>query len=116
MASRRAAQRRGSIPLAGSVSGGPTRHGLTTGQIEAMRRAQGGGCAVCGRPLPLSPIVDHDHAEAARHPHPASRGCPRCVRGLLCNDCNLLLGHARDLVSVLEAAIAYLMTWRGRFR
>lgn len=30
------------------------------------------------------------------------------IRGLLCKDCNLLLGKARDTVNVLESAIAYL--------
>lgn len=30
------------------------------------------------------------------------------VRGIICHHCNLVLGHARDSVEVLSAAIAYL--------
>lgn len=39
--------------------------------------------------------IDHDHDTGV-------------VRGLLCNLCNLLLGHARDQQDVLRAAIEYL--------
>jgi hypothetical protein len=30
------------------------------------------------------------------------------VRGLLCKNCNLLLGHAQDRLRILRNAIAYL--------
>lgn len=39
--------------------------------------------------------VDHDHETGL-------------IRGLLCHHCNTLLGHAKDSVDVLEAAIVYL--------
>ena len=106
--SRRAEQRRGSIPPAGTRPHGPGRHGLTEGQIAAIVRAQAGACAICGRPLPPVPLIDHDHAAARRHGHPAARGCQYCVRGALCNDCNLVLGYARDSVTTLRAAVRYL--------
>jgi hypothetical protein len=109
--SRRSQQRRGSIPLAGEVSGGANRHGLTTLQIEAMRRDQRGACAVCGAPLPLVPLVDHDHRLARLHGHRTDRGCARCVRALLCNPCNLMIGNARELPRVLRAGAAYLERW-----
>lgn len=105
---RRAAQRRGSLPPAGDVAGGPGRHGLTAAEIGHLRRAQGGACAVCGRPLPLVPNVDHDHRRAALHPHRTDRGCRYCVRGLTCRDCNLMLGNARDDPRVLRAGADYL--------
>lgn len=65
-------------------------------------------CAICGnvetsknkngdvRPL----CVDHCHTTGK-------------VRGLLCNKCNALLGHANDDISVLENSIKYLMTFGG---
>ena len=40
-------------------------------------------------------IVDHDHKTDR-------------VRGMLCNNCNLLLGHADDDVTILNSAIVYL--------
>lgn len=81
-----------------------------------MWRAQRGLCAVCLRALPDPPAVDHDHELASTHPHPVTRGCQRCVRGLLCDDCNLMLGRARDEPETLEAGARYLRAWRERAR
>lgn len=116
MSSRGAEQRRGSIPLAGEASGGSGRHGLSTEQIESMRHRQQNRCSICLSELPLVPTVDHDHALAALHGHDPRRGCPRCVRALLCRDCNLMLGHARDSVATLRAAVAYMQLWEARKR
>jgi hypothetical protein len=33
------------------------------------------------------------------------------TRGLLCNDCNLALGHAHDDPARLRALIVYLAKW-----
>ena len=50
-------------------------------------------CPICGSEEPL--VVDHDHSTGK-------------VRGLICNHCNLVLGHARDSIETLKNAIAYL--------
>ena len=50
-------------------------------------------CPICGSEEPL--VVDHDHSTQE-------------VRGLICNHCNLVLGHARDNIEILKNAIAYL--------
>lgn len=58
------------------------RHGLTVEQVAQMESAQGGGCAICGRPFTddkKNRNIDHDHRTGE-------------VRGLLCNRCNPLLG------------------------
>jgi Recombination endonuclease VII len=58
-----------------------------------------GGCAICGSPDPgwtKGWHVDHDHKSGA-------------LRGLLCNRCNLMLGHAKDSAVTLQAAIDYLL-------
>ena len=34
--------------------------------------------------------------------------CDKCRRGLLCTNCNTLLGSAHDSVEILEASILYL--------
>ena len=75
---------------------------LTREGYAALYKAQGGVCAICGNPETAKVrgttkrlAVDHDHATGK-------------VRGLLCTACNTLLGHARDKIETLEAAIVYL--------
>jgi Recombination endonuclease VII len=89
------------------------RYGLTVEQYDALLEAQGFCCAICGEPETTSNAygsrslaVDHDHEHCAK-------GCPACVRGLLCRRCNLLLGYANDDDGTLQAAIAYLCVPRG---
>ena len=48
-------------------------------------------------------VIDHDHACC-----PGTRSCGKCVRGLLCNWCNRLLGMAFDNPAILAGAIQYL--------
>lgn len=79
-------------------------HGITTVEYDAMLAAQGGGCKMCGavpdtgkRFFP----VDHDHSCC-----PGQRHCRDCIRGILCQDCNVLVGfveHDRH-----QDALAYL--------
>lgn len=54
-------------------------------------------CAICGiDPLPTRRLsIDHDHATDE-------------IRGLLCGNCNLMLGRARDSVEILTNALKYL--------
>lgn len=79
------------------------KYGIDQARYDAMHAEQGGVCAICCQPerrkmaggsiMPLS--VDHDHATGT-------------VRGLLCADCNSMLGYARDSQATMRAAIAYL--------
>lgn len=74
------------------------RYGISLAVYDEMLRAQNDACAICGR-VPdkgdrrLS--VDHDHTTNA-------------VRGLLCNNCNLLIGLSRESPKILANAISYL--------
>jgi hypothetical protein len=84
--------------------------GITQERYDAMLAAQGGVCAICGKPERYKArgstrrlAVDHDHACC-----PGTRSCGRCIRGLLCNFCNRLLGMAEDDPTVLASAITYL--------
>jgi hypothetical protein len=58
---------------------------------------QGGeNCLICGSPRGARRLsVDHDHATDE-------------IRGLLCQNCNDLLGRARNSVVILQRAIDYL--------
>lgn len=82
--------------------------------IEAMRFRQRDRCAICLAQLPLVPAVDHDHRLAVLHGHRETTGCPRCVRGLLCPQCNLILGYAVDRPEILDRAAAYLRAWLAK--
>jgi hypothetical protein len=93
-----------------------SRHGLSPNEIDALLRAQRGVCAICGTrdPGQVSWSVDHDHALALTHPHNLNFGCRYCVRGLLCESCNSMLGRARDNSAVLRAGADYLDLRRPR--
>ena len=54
----------------------------------------GTGSGKCGGPGKYF-HVDHNHAT-------------KVVRGLLCCNCNFVVGHCLDNVEILRAAIAYL--------
>ncbi len=84
------------------------KFGLTPETFAELLAAQGGRCAICGTGDPKGNrvstwVVDHDHRCC-----PGARSCGRCVRGLLCNRCNRVLGMFGDDPAVAEAAAAYL--------
>lgn len=86
-------------------------YGITATQFDAMLAAQGGVCAICGQSADAVTtritrlVVDHDHKCC-----PGKRSCGKCVRGLLCNWCNRLLGMALDDPKRLLAGARYLET------
>lgn len=69
-------------------------HGLTPEGFAAMLIEQSGRCAICAEPTTM-PHVDHDHATGR-------------IRGLLCQGCNLGIGHLQDDPARLRAAADYL--------
>ena len=75
-------------------------YGLTPSDFEALFVKQEGKCAVklCSKWLPFSGRgvhVDHNHATGK-------------VRGLLCNHCNIGLGHFKESPDMLQSALDYL--------
>jgi Recombination endonuclease VII len=95
------------------IRGPKIRHGPDYEVVFAeMWERQHGRCYLCGddlRSLPSANVhVDHDHRCC-----PPSRSCAYCRRGLACNNCNSLIGFARDdpdrlrrIVDNLELAVA----------
>lgn len=75
------------------------RYGISLEEYRAMEKEQGSVCAICNQSetakgfLRLS--VDHCHETGE-------------VRGLLCANCNRMIGMAKDDPAILEAAIRYL--------
>lgn len=70
------------------------KYGLTQDDYDAMLQDQRGACAICNEPMD-KPHVDHNHTTGK-------------VRGLLCQHCNMGLGHFRDSPLRLRLASAYL--------
>lgn len=78
--------------------------GIGLREYQAMFLAQNGLCAICAQPETFRRVndgetnwlaVDHDHSSKA-------------LRSLLCRRCNSLLGMAKDSVTILSAAAAYI--------
>lgn len=82
-----------------------SRYSLMPEQFAALLVAQDGRCAVCRAPGDLH--VDHDHGCCPE----SLRSCGKCVRGLLCSNCNNGLGRFGDDPDRLDKAAAYLRDW-----
>jgi hypothetical protein len=85
------------------------KYNLTMEEYEAMVERQRGRCRLCGTENPGTNgedghwCVDHDHSCC-----PGKGSCGKCVRGLLCVECNVGLGKFKDNPALLRAAVAYL--------
>lgn len=80
-------------------------YGLTLDEYRRMLDSQNGGCAICGQSNPggRALAVDHDHACC-----PGAKTCGKCIRALLCDRCNRMLGLAQDSRDLLASAGWYL--------
>lgn len=93
-----------------TLNGNLRKYNLSPERYAAMLQAQDSCCAICGTDRPGGQgrfHVDHDHKCC-----PGIRSCGRCVRGLLCNNCNAGLGRFEDNVVALRKAIDYLEQWQ----
>lgn len=82
------------------------RFGLTVESFQGLLALQGGVCKICKMGSEFPWCLDHDHS-CCRD------GCPICFRGILCTQCNTLLGYGYDNPEILEAAAEYLQTWNS---
>lgn len=72
------------------------RYGLTPSSFADLLAAQSGRCAACGGEFGVKgPQIDHCHENGH-------------VRGVLCGNCNLALGHVKDDQERCFAMAAYL--------
>jgi Autographiviridae endonuclease VII len=78
--------------------------GITLEQYQKMLSEQKGLCAVCGKPETVRDkksneirwlSVDHNHETGE-------------IRKLLCNNCNVAMGHVGDSIEHLKQLIRYL--------
>jgi hypothetical protein len=84
-------------------------YGIDEAWWTATLAEQGGVCAICGGPSgPRNFSIDHDHSCCS-----GNGSCGSCVRGLLCNPCNLSLEALERRGDWLDRAIAYLGRYEG---
>lgn len=80
------------------------RYGLTARNLKAMYEQQGNKCLICDRKQDKRKLsVDHDHSCCS-----GETSCGKCVRGLICNPCNVALGMMKDNPALLRRAADYL--------
>ena len=83
------------------------RYKLTPAQIEFILKSQNGKCACCDATAPSAKsiqwCIDHDHKCCS-----GQKTCGKCIRGLLCHSCNLMLGRVKDNIQILKNFITYL--------
>ena len=77
-------------------------YNMTVTEYDQMFKNQNGVCAICGKSESVINIyglprlsIDHNHKTGK-------------VRGLLCNNCNAVLGFSRESVLILQSTINYL--------
>ena len=84
------------------------RYGITQIQYDILRESQNYRCAICngheteilkGNSKSCSTALHIDHCHSTKH-----------IRGLLCTNCNTMLGKAKDNTLILLKAIDYLVT------
>lgn len=81
------------------------RFNLSKEQYVDLEKSQNNVCAICKNPEQKKRrlSVDHDHS-CCNGPF----SCGKCIRGLLCSNCNTFLGNAKDNIEILKSAIEYL--------
>lgn len=74
------------------------QYGLTPEDYNRMFLEQNGCCYICG-----NHASENKKGLAVDHSHQTNK-----VRKLLCSQCNILLGAAKENTKILETAIAYI--------
>lgn len=77
--------------------------GITPDDFDRLFSEQNGRCAICFQPEPRKRQDGSNCELAVDHCHVTD-----VVRGLLCKDCNLVLGNAHDEPGRLRQAALYL--------
>jgi hypothetical protein len=75
-----------------------SKYRLREQDVEELLRIQDNRCGICREEFTDTPCVDHDHSCCS-----GARSCGKCVRGLLCSNCNKMLGGYEYIVRMPEA-------------
>jgi len=76
------------------------RYKITKEEYEQIVENQKNKCVLCEEDMAdKKAVVDHCHTSGE-------------VRGILCNNCNALIGFSKEEVTILRNAISYLKKWK----
>lgn len=79
------------------------KYGMTLKQYDIMLETQNGVCAICGHSETTINRFGGVDRLCVDHNHITGR-----LRGLLCHNCNLVIGNAKESINTLSMAIKYL--------
>lgn len=73
------------------------RYGVSREDYETLLEEQGHRCGICKEEFSENrrPSLDHNHGT-------------KVPRGILCSNCNCMIGYAKERRSTLESAVIYL--------
>ena len=85
-------------------------YGITLDEYNEILQQQHGVCAICKQPeTSVDSRTNQVRNLAVDHCHTTNK-----VRGLLCNNCNNMLGRSKDNVVILANAIDYLKLYMDK--
>lgn len=81
------------------------KYSITPDQYKEILDKQNGVCAICYKECKTTKglAVDHDHKCCS-----GDKCCGKCIRGLLCTNCNGAIGMLQEDIVILNRAIEYL--------
>lgn len=83
-----------------------SRYNITLEQYNALLIKQKSCCAICGKhELELNKALHVDHDHKCCH---SIKSCGKCIRALLCQQCNLMIGNSNDNSEVLRKGADYV--------
>ena len=87
------------------------KFGLTLEDYDKMLSDQNGVCAICQKECKTGKGlgIDHDHKCCS-----GEKSCGKCIRGLLCSNCNGAIGMLQEDFKIIDRAKEYILkTGRG---
>jgi len=78
------------------------RHGLTKEQYDKLMKKHDGKCHSCKDRLAIN--IDHDHSCCSSQ----RSSCGKCIRGILCSQCNTALGLLNDEPKKIKSLLKYI--------
>ena len=80
-------------------------YNITVEIYNKMLIDQNGLCDICETQITSKRYFDVDHNHFCCSGY---RSCGKCVRGLICFNCNSVLGHSKERIDILEKTVKYI--------